>query len=85
MVMAAIGTPTIMFASMCLLVSIGMSWIMSIVLVIMSRLSTSLMFVVERGTGDDDVMFSGVDVVVVVVIVVVYDSVFAKYGNIWLR
>ena len=84
MVMAAMGTPTIMFASMCLLVSIGMSWIMSMVLVIMSRLSTSLVFVAETGTGVVDVMFSGVDAVVVV-IVVVYDSVLAKYGNIWLR
>ena len=84
MVMAAMGTPTIMFASMCLLVSIGMSWIMSMVLVIISRLSTSLVFVAETGTGVVDVMFSGVDVVVVV-IVVVYDSVLAKYGNIWLR
>ena len=84
MVMAAMGTPTIMFASMCLLVSIGMSWIMSMVLVIISRLSTSLVFVAETGTGVVDVMFSGVDAVVVV-IVVVYDSVLAKYGNIWLR
>ena len=43
MVIAAIGTPTTMLASMCLLVDMGMAWIMSMVLVIMSLLSVSAM------------------------------------------
>ena len=42
-VIAAMGTPTTMLASMCLLVDMGMSWIMSMVLVIMSRLSVLLL------------------------------------------
>ena len=46
MVSAAIGTPTIMLASMCRRVFMGMSLIMSMVLVIMSRLSTVLLAVV---------------------------------------
>ena len=41
-VIAAMGTPTTMLASMCLLVDMGMSWIMSMVLVIMSLLSVLL-------------------------------------------
>ena len=43
MVIAAMGTPTTMFASMCLLVDMGMAWIMSMVLVIMSLLSVLLL------------------------------------------
>ena len=42
--MAAMGTPTTMLASICLLVVMGMSWIMSMVRVIMSRLSELLLF-----------------------------------------
>ena len=62
MVIAAIGTPTTMLASMCLLVDMGMAWIMSMVLVIMSLLSVVLWLSV--GLVDD--VRSMVAVVVVV-------------------
>ena len=65
MVSAAMGTPTIMLASMCRLVSMGMSWIMSIVRVIMFLSSSSVLFPV----CPSDVVAGAVVVVVLEVVV----------------
>ena len=73
MVSAAMGTPTIMLASMCRLVSMGMSWIMSIVLVIMFLLSGSV--VVSACLSD---VLDGVVVVGEVVVTVVKADLSAK-------
>ena len=68
MVSAAMGTPTIMLASMCRLVSMGMSWIMSMVRVIMFPSSDSVLFLVSP--SEDIATGAVVDVVVEVVLVV---------------
>ena len=73
MVKAAIGTPTIMLANMCLFSSMGMSWIMSIVLVIMFLLSGSV--VVSACLSD---VLDGVVVVGEVVVTVVKADLSAK-------
>ena len=83
MVIAAIGTPTTMLASMCLLVDMGMAWIMSMVLVIMSLLSVLLWL---PSAWIVDVVLSSIVAVVVFVAgaLVVYKFLSARYGNIWL-
>lgn len=84
MVIAAIGTPTTMLASMCLLVDMGMAWIMSMVLVIMSLLSVLLLWLPSAWIVD--VVLSSIVAVVVFVegALVVYKFLSARYGNIWL-
>ena len=73
MVSAAMGTPTIMLASMCRLVSMGMSWIMSMVRVIMFLSSGSVLFPVPVWPADvlavagaGGVVVVGLEVVLVV-------------------
>ena len=73
MVRAAMGTPTIMLASMCRLVSMGMSWIMSMVRVIMFPSSCSVLLPVSRSA-----VVAGAVVVVVVLEVVVVKAALSE-------